>query len=231
MNRMPKKTRKQKGGGFLSGLFHPRSSLPTDINDPNYLIDLLLYRGTESDTDSADDKTLIALGQYPNEYNPFKPTSHKGESLLDMAHKRRKIRVVGHLLLRKCMPMTPECYWDAINFIKQYPRYDSLWETINEYANEANKARPESLQINVLEPEAFKSVYSYDKKTGVYEELEDKSSLAPYLAKDGQPGLILPTTGASYRPVGFSTAPWFLQNAGKRTRKRKHRGRFRRGLR
>lgn len=216
MNRMAKKTRKQKGGGFFSRILNPRSTLPTDVDDPNYLIDLMLYRGT-------DEETLQKLEEYPRVPNPFRSTSHKGESLLDMAHKREKVKVVRHLLLEYCEPMTAECYWKAINFIKEYRTYTALWEEINSIAHSQN--------INVLDPEIFERVYP-GKKLGKFSELIDKSSLDPFLAKDGEPGLILPTTGASYRPGQNSTPLLTLgllpMGGGKRTRKRRRRGRFRR---
>ena len=205
MNRMAKKTRRQKGGGFFSDIFHPRFQLPKDVNDPNYLIDLMLYRG--NDSSRPDIETLHELEQYSGEYDPFEPTSHthkgKGESLLDMAHKRGKIKVVSYLLLRYCELMTAERYWKAINFIKDYPRYDQLWENIN------SKARANN--IAVLDPDLYTGVYSHNKTTGVYSELKDKSPLYTFLARDGQPGLILPNTMSSRQTM----------QGGKRKRTRK----------
>lgn len=183
---MAKKTRRQKGGGLFSSLFHPRFGLPTDVNDPNYLIDLMLYRG--NDSSRPDTETLRELEKYSGVYDPFEPTSHKGETLLDMAHKRGKTKVVRHLLLHNCEPMTAKCYWNAINFIKDYPKYDMLWKEIN--------TRATANDIVVLDPDLYTGVYSHNKPTGVYSELKDKSSLYPYLAKDGL-GLILPNTMSS----------------------------------
>ena len=85
--------------------------------------------------------------------------------------------------------MTAERYWKAINFIKDYPRYNKLWKEINSKA-EANN-------IVVLDPGLYTGVYSHNKTTDVYSELKDKSPLYTFLARDGQPGLILPNTMSS----------------------------------
>lgn len=203
---MTKKTRRQKGGATLFnqtwGLFGTnRSKMPTP-NSPNYLIDLMLYNGT-------DDETLSALQTYTGSFDPFKPTSHKDESLLYMAHKRKKVKVVKYLLLRNCNPMTVKCYWNAINFIKDYPRYDELWREINNT----------SQGIDVLDPDVYNNIYSYDKKTKVYSESIDKSSLNRYLSNGGKPGLILPYTARRGSDLNFT--PLLLMQGGKRTHTRK----------
>jgi len=202
---MTRKTKKQTGGSTLFsqtwGLFGTNRSKMPALNSPNYLIDLMLYNGT-------DDETLTALENYNGPIYPFKSTSHKGESLLYMAHKRKKNKVVRHLLLRNCSPMTAKCYWDAINFIKDYPRYDELWKEINMVK-----------QIDVLDPEIYKRVYSYNKATGVFSELKDKTLLIPFLSQNGKPGLILPNTMANYNRTNY-TATLLLGGKRSHTRKR-----------
>jgi len=188
MNRMTKKTRRQKGGALFFGLFkRSRKELPTDINHPNYLIDLMLYNGT--DPAKADTETLAALQTYTGSFDPFKPTSHKDESLLYMAHKRDKINTVEYLLLRNCNPMTAKCYWDAINFIINTfstKKSDILWDNINNLAVQAN--------IKTLDRRMFK-----DNDLQVVEQHNGDNFIVinpvfkEYLATSNSPGLKLYT--------------------------------------